>query len=391
MMISNYSFGTIEDLSFLIYLFPLVGLFIACATTTMLPNKTIVNSPKKFESIEGLRGILAFFVFCHHTMVWFQYIKSGTWTLPTSHIFSFLGNGSVIIFFMITGLLFYDKLMVQKDRFDWLQLCVSRILRISPLYVTSKILTFIFGITLLNYFMTHINHFESLAEGNLYFTAGVTWTLPYEWFYYCSLPLIAYFMFKKPPIWTYLALIYSAFFLSKNYSSLWYLLAFSFGIAAAYATQSKTCVRICKSLYGTLAFVGLIGLCISLFHKYTAIMPIVIIGLAFIIIACGNNLYNILLHSTLRYLSHISFSIYLLHGLFLYVFLNYIIGKDNLMGISIISFFSLILISIPCLILFCSFTFHFIEKPCMNAVRNITDKTRILINTHMFKNKMYKI
>lgn len=67
------------------------------------------------DSIDGLRGYLAFFVFLHHSLVWYFYIKTGSWNVLDSHFYNHLGQTSVVFFFMITGFLFYAKLL-NKDK-----------------------------------------------------------------------------------------------------------------------------------------------------------------------------------------------------------------------------------------------------------------------------------
>jgi hypothetical protein len=39
----------------------------------------------RYSSIDGLRGYLAFFVFLHHSSVWYFYLQTGQWSVPPSN------------------------------------------------------------------------------------------------------------------------------------------------------------------------------------------------------------------------------------------------------------------------------------------------------------------
>ena len=71
----------------------------------------------RFLAIDGLRGYLAFFVFLHHAMIWFFYLKTNKWEVPPSNLYTHFGQAGVAFFFMITGFLFFLKsLMEKKER-----------------------------------------------------------------------------------------------------------------------------------------------------------------------------------------------------------------------------------------------------------------------------------
>jgi cytochrome c oxidase assembly factor CtaG len=104
-------------------------------------------------TIDGLRGFLAFGVFVHHAAIWYAFLKTGQWVVPESRLFTHLGQSTVTLFFMITGFLFYGKMLEsrhQRAPVDWLRLYVSRCLRILPLYLL-VMLAGIFVIALIRY------------------------------------------------------------------------------------------------------------------------------------------------------------------------------------------------------------------------------------------------
>src|SRR5438105_476841 len=101
------------------------------AVTTAFVLARIFGAPSsegRYASIDGLRGYLAFFVFVHHSAAWYYFLRTG-WQTP-SNLFSFFGPGCVAFFFMITGFLFFSKLLEAKEKpVDWTKLYMSRVLR----------------------------------------------------------------------------------------------------------------------------------------------------------------------------------------------------------------------------------------------------------------------
>jgi hypothetical protein len=190
---------------------PLVALLVALGTTVLLVK--LFGAPKqtgRFAAIDGLRGYLAFFVFMHHSAIWYFYLQSGEWKAAPSNLYTHFGQSSVAMFFMITGFLFFTKLLNGRRRpVDWLQLVVSRVLRLAPLYVFAMLCLFAIVAVVSGGALTGTG--AKLAKGvvqwMLFTVAGapdlngvaqtsnivarVTWSLPYEWFFYVSLPLLA--------------------------------------------------------------------------------------------------------------------------------------------------------------------------------------------------------
>src|SRR5690348_2852447 len=59
---------------------------------------------KRFHSVDGLRGYLALGVAFHHVAMNYHYYQTDEWGLfGTSNLGTFLGKGSVALFFMITA------------------------------------------------------------------------------------------------------------------------------------------------------------------------------------------------------------------------------------------------------------------------------------------------
>ena len=172
----------------------------------------------RYQTIDGLRGYLAFFVFLHHASIWFFYLRGGGWDVPPSNLFTHFGQSSVALFFMLTAFLFVTKLLdSRKTGVDWKHLYLSRVFRLVPLYVFAMLLLFILVASLSDWQMREpIGKLFSAVLRWLLFTvgggpdingivntpiitAGVTWSLPYEWLFYFCLPLLALLLGMLPP------------------------------------------------------------------------------------------------------------------------------------------------------------------------------------------------
>lgn len=164
------------------------------------------------DSLDGLRGLLATGVAFHHLMLLGWGIRTGQPGLPPSHFYSILGEMGVALFFMITGYLFWGKLVDSGGILDWPRLYIGRFFRIYPLYLFTVLAYFAFCLIAWNGPIdsapTHVASqafqwltvrlFASeptpfLGITPFYGMMGQTWTLRYEWIFYLSLPLLAVF------------------------------------------------------------------------------------------------------------------------------------------------------------------------------------------------------
>ncbi|MCC9001654.1 MAG: acyltransferase, partial [Candidatus Competibacter sp.] len=83
-------------------LWPAVGvMLVALATAMCLPQPSHqVSATPRYPSLDGLRGYLALAVFVSHSSIWYFYLRTGTWDVPPSNVYTQLGQGSVTLFFM---------------------------------------------------------------------------------------------------------------------------------------------------------------------------------------------------------------------------------------------------------------------------------------------------
>jgi peptidoglycan/LPS O-acetylase OafA/YrhL len=360
---------------------------------TFILSQYFVPSPisRKYNSIDGIRGYLAFFVFLHHSLIWYFYLHTGIWQVPHSRLFTHFGQSSVALFFMITSFLFFSKLLDSKSQeLDWTRLFISRLLRLVPLYLFVMILllstvAYLSQGELVDTLFVSLQKigkwlsFTILGEPDLngveftrLIVAGVTWSLPYEWFFYFSLPVFAYFMKIKVPL-PYL--IFSSLILVGFYfwGPQWYhLLAFLGGILASLLVRVKFISRHSKTLLGAQIFLVCILVILFLYSSAYSLVPMALLSIAFTILASGNTLLGILTHAISRTLGEMAYSIYLLHGFILYITFKFILGFQLAKSLSVFEFWTIIIAIIPVLISVCFVTHNLIERYGMMRVNSFS-------------------
>ncbi|MDD2881513.1 MAG: acyltransferase [Rhodoferax sp.] len=368
----------------------IVALIVAVATSLALTR--IFGAPPiqgRFVCIDGLRGYLAFFVFLAHSSVWYFYLHTGKWVIPPSFLYTHFGQSSVALFFMITGFLFFGKLLNGRTRpIDWLQLFVSRLLRLTPLYFIVIILLFFVVVILSNGVLIETSpkllrnivawlSFTIFGAPDLngikntwIIVAGVTWSLPYEWKFYFSLPLIAIIIGLRPPI-IYIGL--SVIFLW--YFEVWlvnfHYLSFLSGIFAALIVRSEVFCRLAKNRFLSLVAIGCLA-AVLFFPTAYELAPLVLLTVFFVLVAAGNSLFGVLIGSASRTLGELAYGIYLLQGISLFLLFNFVLGLPAARALSAAQHWMVICGLTPILITVCFFVFRYIEHPFMQQTPTLT-------------------
>lgn len=292
--------------------------------------------PARVQTIDGLRGFLAFGVFFHHAAIYHQYLLTGGWALPPSRFYANLGQMGVSVFFMITGYLFWTQMLKAKGRPKLLRLYIGRAFRIVPLYLLLAcfVLVSVGFITGWHLNEQPIELAENvlgwLAGGivigdrvNGYSTvgiaAGVTWSLSYEWQFYASLVITSLFARQTiaGAILPVVGLLVTTVLLFFHPQSLDLACALMFfvGMTAASARQMLVgdLMKTSKFLM-SVAVVGCLALVLLAFNGVYGALPIIILGLAFWLIVSGATVFGLLLTKSAKRLGDISYGIYLLQG-----------------------------------------------------------------------------
>ncbi|EJM77236.1 acyltransferase family protein [Pseudomonas sp. GM55] len=355
------------------------------------------SSHGRFLTIDGLRGYLAFFVFLHHSCIWYYYLQTGAWVAPPLRLFVHFGQVGVSLFFMITGFLFFSKIMDDRGRgVDWLRLYVSRFLRLTPLYFFSMILLFsIVG------WVTKENQTDSFSEligaclkwlgftiyfgvpdingfpGTYVVNAGVTWTLPYEWTFYMALPLIALAIGVWPPVKYLLLSVLSMYAFGYLYLAGSFYWLFLGGMVAAILVRFESFRAVAVSRWATLIVLVLAVYVVTMYPSvYDYVQAKFLLVIVFCFIAGGNSIFGVLNSKVSRVMGEMAYSIYLLHGLVLFVAFRLVIGASLGKALSPSQYWGVIVTLTPVLILICGLTFRFIERPAMKMTGPLTDWIR---------------
>ena len=366
----------------------LASLAVALISTKLLQRRLPASVSKgRYVSIDGLRGYLAFFVFMHHSCVWYFFLKTGEWKIPPSNLYTHFGQTSVAFFFMITGFLFYSKLLDQR-KINWQEFLLSRFLRLFPVYAVMLVMLFGIvwilsagqanepvltlsrkiiswtGFTILG--APDINHISPTAL----IVSGVTWSLPYEWLFYFALPLLSITTKNKAPplvvgVGTTAAL---AVFLLMDPQP-YHLLAFLGGIAGALLVRSHRLASAASSDLASLTCITCIAAAVYFFQTSHHPGALALLSVGFIIIACGNDLFGLLGNSLSRAFGQLAYSMYLFHGISLYVMFTFVFDRTQSSEFSPAVFWSLIFLLTPCLTIACLYTFRIIEAPGMTWSR----------------------
>jgi len=354
------------------------------------------SGESRYASIDGLRGYLAFGVFVHHSIITWIFLRTGVFEFPPSNFYSMLGQGSVALFFMITGFLFWSRLLAQGRQHDWLAFGISRVFRLYPLYMPLMLAVFVTvfylqdwqlkepvsqlfkqGLLWLTFDRPDVNQYPQTGM----LISNVTWTLAYEVFFYLALPLAALvFVYRGNWLQVVLCLIgiYALYQLVGWEHSLkkHFLASFLGGIAAAYWVRRPQLVAWSRTTLASVIALAALALAFTVFNRAFKTAPLFLLSLFFVIVASGNTLFGALKPRSIRWLGEISYSTYLLHGFVLWLMVQRLPLALDLDARETWVYLPLMAACTCLLILISSATFLYIEQPGMNAGRNVVQWIR---------------
>jgi peptidoglycan/LPS O-acetylase OafA/YrhL len=292
----------------------------------------------RHASIDGLRGFLAFGVFVFHLIITHRYLLSAEWRPPELAFYALLGPVGVSLFFMVTGFLFFEKLLRARGRVRWLPLYAGRVFRIAPLYLFA-VLTMLLVVFVKTDFTLHepagtviasVLQWLALGIVNLqpdvngypatHVLAGVTWTISYEWAFYASLLLTAYCA-RGGSHRVLLPIALVSCLLGKTLlhsDVLGFAALFLCGMTVASLIHTHA-ARLSDRTASVLAigclllifFAAPLGVPISGYGTVVALL----LATFFYLLCSGATLFGLLTTRAAQRLGHVSYSIYLLQGL----------------------------------------------------------------------------
>lgn len=385
--------------------FSVIIFVIAFLTGYIIKLNYKINPLKgRFGSIDGLRGFLALGVFIHHSSVWHQYLQTGYWEAPNSNLYNQFGQTSVSLFFMITSFLFISKLLNSNEKgFNWRNFFISRIFRLVPMYyfsiwliiiivlfisqwqVNTGISEFIRSVVNWCFFTIYETSYINNSGYTPYINAGVVWSLPYEWLFYLSLPLISIFILKIKPKKRYiiLGIIFILTFYKIHGIVDYCIYPFIGGAIAPILLKFTPLLKI-KDTYASIIIMICLYL-ISQFRSVNNLYCILLITIVFNLVALGGSLFGLLKNSTLKFLGEICYSTYLLHGILLFTVFYFGFGLEKIKHLTPFDYCLVVFSLTPILVLISFFGFKYIEKPFMDKskiiIQKLKNKEEILLDT----------
>ena len=341
------------------------------------------RSGGRYEAIDGLRGFLALGVFFYHAVISYYFYVTGRWVPPPSSFYALLGSAAVSTFFMITGFLFWAKVIKASGKLNLKNLYVSRVRRLVPLYVFSVLVVFAV-VAVKSGFELRVGWSRLLSQLLPWFSfslfelpdingvkhtevinAGVTWTLAYEWKFYAFLPVLA--LFAKG--WKFGGLVAAGLVCIYLYPSQSIIGNFLFGMLAA-AILEKYKLR--EWFVGRASTLILVVALLALFATSRfnwSLLQSILLFVAFLFVAHGNGIFGLLTSPASKYLGHLSYSIYLLHGIVLSVALSLGNGMISIRELTPYSYWTGIAVIGSVIVLLSGLTYRFIEHPFLTTMK----------------------
>ncbi|RDK12221.1 acyltransferase family protein [Cupriavidus lacunae] len=350
----------------------------------------------RYVTVDGLRGFLALAVVLHHCVISYGFHQTGEWKLPPSPFYAILGQAGVSVFFMITAFLFWGRLLDEGKRVDWFALYCNRLFRIAPLYwVVIALMLLMVAIKtdfsmavpladllsqVFQWLLLAIMKAPPAVNGYAHtntITAGVTWTLYYEWMFYFSLPLLGIASAKRSPLGFLPVCIWVIFVLPDtltNPYARYFVAMFAIGMAAA------SIVRRSPEIIGDSALKSMVAVALlayPLLNRDTAYewTSIASLGAFFFLVSSGASLFGLLTSRSAIRLGIMSYGIYLLQGLVITVFLSpHVLGAFARKGPA--QFWLTGLAIALALVCIAAVSYHFIERPCIRIGKRVGRERR---------------
>lgn len=335
----------------------------------------IEQQGNRLTTLDGLRGFLALAVFFQH--IAFQHWSS----MPEPHqpftgqYYLLLGPVGVTLFFMITGFLFWTRLL--KSSVKWTNLYLNRVFRIAPLYLF-VIAVYLaatiyragasddgFGMARQAAAWLALGAYHD-PEPFLGFKAtlgivGQTWSLYYEWMFYFSLPILAVFARSKQTTPLVSAVIFFVLFVADFIppGPRLFIAHFLIGMLAGSLLHEYPQIRgdgAARSALACAAIFGVFHFCDVAYSVNTAIL----LGVFFLLVVSGTSLFGLLHLTGARRLGDMSYSLYLMHGTVL-TFMHKSLLDFSLAGSS--QYFAMQALCAIVLLAVCVSTYLLIERP----------------------------
>ena len=381
------------QLSFFSVLLPLVFCLLAAWGLTRLSKDRATQG--RDMRIDGLRGFLALAVFFSHFVGLYYFQLTGQWGNLPYPFFAHAGAVAVCLFFMVTGYLFWSKMLEKRGHMDWVSLYISRIFRITPLYwfMTVVIVAVVFWMSHLQILVPikllvrqiliwlsftdypNINKYKETVS----IVFGVIWTIRYEWAFYLTLPFQALFILWsekfRPALWLLAAIAVGIsirpIYIDALHISTFYAIYFLAGALGAWLVRVEKARNLAKSWIATCIGVVSLMAAFTLFNTDFVFTQAIFIGVFFIVIAGGNSLFGLLENKPAALLGEISYSVYLLHGILIFILYTALFPRYFSLQTTALQLYGNMAGVGMLVVLSCWLTYNLIEQPFIKLGRRL--------------------
>lgn len=200
-------------------------------------------------------------------------------------------------------------------------------------------------------------------------TAGVIWTLPYEWYFYLILPCIGLLIGTRNKagsgIWLTASMLCVLCFGAWKLDIMMFI-NFACGGAAAAVVRTPW---LRDALRGPAANIAVIACLVAGYtcFDYSSFACILALFSALTLLACGADLYGLLSFAPVRALSAVSYGVYLLQGLILHVLLMFVVPAEWRVTMTEHQYWGVVFAATAVLVGVSALSWHFVEAPAIVA------------------------
>ena len=328
---------------------PLV-LFFILTKISLLDKLMSLDSPGKYVYLYPVRVIAALLVFIHHSIMVYNQHTTGKFSPGgmfnyestfIGKIYVHFGQTSVMIFFMITGFLFFSKILSFDKPLNVRVFFSSRIKRLIPAMCSCFFLYALVCYTLrdqsnqssfidylISWFSFGFIGLPKLSESipGWSVTAGVFWTLVLEWKFYILIPFFSVFIIGKRTALIFFMVIVALilYLYSKSYYTekdasiyLCFMAGFAISLFNNYCNRLPT-TWIASPLT---SFLCIIIYIYSFYYTYGSYNFTVTFATCIFLtsVIFGNSFFGILKIKALHWAGKSSYSIYIMHALIMHI------------------------------------------------------------------------
>jgi peptidoglycan/LPS O-acetylase OafA/YrhL len=348
-------------------------------------RRELAVSGKREFALDGLRGMAALMVATHHAALSRSWLITGRWGEAQSPVLQLFAPVGVIIFFMLTGYLFWGKARAMNGKMNAWKLWRGRLYRIAPLYLFSLLIVLLVAAIqtgghwlslenwkpLLRLLALGALSWHNIGQVNLgEFNAGVVWTLWYEWGFYLILPFIAWLAPGRRifgvAMMVYVLTLICLWFNLNLQPGLFFILGM---LCPVLLEDQWLRSQLARPIAAVLAVFATLSLCL-LTHGYlfTKVPSVSLAGALFplfFVAASGNSFFGFLTHPAIRCLGAMSFSLYLLHGIIFRLVFR-MLKTAGLTDLPQLDCWLIIIVTAMATTLLCAAAYRWIEFPFLS-------------------------